>query len=142
MHPAARGAPCGKAAGRGTIAAVPRSSHRLAAGLLVAGPGAVLPAKPLPAPVSRADRQWVADARTLVGTVLGETDRMASTGGTVAVARMLLRSGEGLFETAVGYGVFGICATRLRDIGSPVTALCPLESALRAACDPLAKAHP
>lgn len=110
----------------------------LLAAVLLAAAGPAAAARP--AAIDPLDRRWLATATGIADSMLGESERLATSGGSVAGARALLASGQSLFDTAVVYGIFSTCSARLRDQGSPGKALRPLETALRQACTPLGRA--
>lgn len=92
-----------------------------------------------PAALDPLDRGWLATATGIADSMLAESERLATSGGSLVGAKALLGAGSSLFDTAVAYGIFSTCSTRLKESGSPGKALRPLETALRQACVPLAR---
>jgi len=92
-------------------------------------------------PDSRAaDREWAANATSVIGILQRDLDLSTSGGATVAAARHSLHDGSTLYTILVAYTDFGGCDHMVASAGPPPPRFAKTDRALRAACVPFERA--
>lgn len=89
---------------------------------------------------SAAERQWVANAGSLIGTL--ESDVLMSTvgGANLATARRALTDDSDVMTMLVAYDLFGDCGRSLANAGTPAPQASGVVQTLIAACSRLERA--
>jgi hypothetical protein len=91
----------------------------VAVSALLSGCGETSPVSIAPPAHSPAERQWIANAKSFIGTL--NSDVIVSTvgGGNLATARRVLRNQSDIYSLLVAYDLFGACRPALANVGTP-----------------------